>query len=148
MRKSERTKGSFDWKKGLLAVAAIAGLALAIYPDAFARNRQVDDLVTLVETQPARHRKLMALRELAVLDNRAARNAIEELADSEDDLTAMTAIVTMSREDFSGTREALADIVGDSARSDGVRATALGASAPVTVCSQAHSARGASSAKA
>ena len=127
MHKSERVKGSLDWRKGLLGAVAIAGLALAIYPDAFARNHEVKDLVELIETQPARHRKLMALRELAQLDNRDARVAIQHLAESDDEVTAMAAIVTMSREDFSGARKALVDIVEDGNRSDAVRSTALGA---------------------
>ena len=127
MRSRPRTNGSFDWKKALFGAVAIAGLVLLIYPDAFARNTQVEDLVELIRTQPARHRKLMAFKELAMIESRDARRAIIHLADSDDEMTALTAIVTMSREDFSGARKALVDIVEDSDRSEAVRCSALGA---------------------
>ena len=125
MRRDRNTKGKWDWTKGLLIPAALIGAALVIYPDAFAEDPQVTALVEVVETQPARHRKLIALKELCVLDSADARAAVIELAESDDEAVAIAAIMTMSREDFRGARQALEDIVEDTGRSDGVRATAV-----------------------
>ena len=111
----------------LLTLAAGFGLALLVWPSVFAANPRVADLVEEVETQPARHRKLMALKRLSDMDSRAARAAIEELAESDDEMTSLAAISTMSREDLSGFRDALEDVVDDTDRSDAVRCAALGA---------------------
>ncbi len=73
MRRDQRTRGEFDWTKGLLAAGALFGVALIVYPDAFADDPEVDALVELIENQPARHRELMALKELCDLD-RATRS--------------------------------------------------------------------------
>lgn len=127
MRGNDRTKGKWDWTKGLLAVAALFGGALIVYPEAFATDPQIAELVAEIENDPARHRRLMALKSLVELDSAAARAAVVELAGSADDGVALAAVMTLSREDFPGARDALVAIVEDGARGDGVRRTALGA---------------------
>jgi len=121
-----RKQGS-RWLRGTLLAAALLGVLVAAWPAAEAGDKTVAELVKLIESQPARHRKAMALKELCDLDSIAARKAVIALAKSGDDATALCALSALSREDFTGARKACEDVLADSKRSDVVRSAALGA---------------------
>lgn len=127
MRTAAAPRGRVLVVPALLTLAAAFGGALVVWPEAFAGDPALDALVTEVRTQPAHHRKLMALEQISRIGSRPARSAVEALAGSADDATALAAISTMSREDQSGFRTALEDIVDDTDRSEAVRCAALGA---------------------
>lgn len=122
-----REDGKSTVRNLFLITAAAFGVLMIVWPGAFARDRRVDDLVELVETQPARHRKLMAIKQLCDIDSKAARTAVIDLAKSSDPATSLAAISSLSREGLSGGIAALEGLAEDANRGDAVREAAIGA---------------------
>ena len=112
--------------RAAFAVALCLGLIWLVVPRATASDSRVAAARLIAESQPGRHNKLVAIEALVKLDSSESRRALKELAESEDDSTALCAISALAREDFSGAETKLKSIFEDEDRSDLVRGAALG----------------------
>lgn len=127
MRDSGRSpaRGRSRWL--VLAFAAAATLVWGVWPRAEATPSRVEQLQTICSAPGGDCRRLLAFEELASINTRSSRDALNDLAGASDDRVAVMAIGTLGRRDQSGARTKIQDVYEDTNRSDGVRAAALAA---------------------
>jgi len=111
--------------KGLLLVAAVAGVLWVAWPTAQAGDERVQDIVKVLKAPGGMNRRLALLEELRQKDTTAARQAIADLTDSGQDRLAVLALATLGRVDTSSAKSKLETVAGSGTRSDFVRSGAL-----------------------
>ncbi len=113
------------WALGLAAGALVAG---GVWPDSLpadAETRKCSDLQALCETDQAWHRRAVAFRELASINSKDSRAALEALADSKDERVAAQALAQIARSNLDGADKKLKAVIEDTKRSAVARSFAV-----------------------
>lgn len=118
-------------RPALLAQVVVVGfLAIALFnPGAHAKGQpvRISEIKALCTSGVGLNRKLMAIDELCGMDTKEARAALEVIAKSSDDRTAVAAIAAIGREGYTGSETKLLAIAQTPTRSDTARSAALAA---------------------
>lgn len=126
MRYGRRERGTVRRRWLIAASGAVGVLVVAsFWPVAEATPTRVEALTAELESPAGEYRKAMKVEELRTIDSSAARTALSNLADSDDDRLAMLAIRALGRSGTSGAISKVAGVYADTNRSELVRATAL-----------------------
>jgi hypothetical protein len=109
----------------LLTTAAVAVVAVGLWPDAAATPSRSQVLTTICTSPGGECKKLLAIEELCSIDTSVSRDALSGLADGADERVAVMAIGALCRRDFSGARAKVMQIFGDTNRSEFTRMAAM-----------------------